>query len=1207
MTNISVFAKTFSDGITSVSIPDSLRNVGAGAFAGASGLTEAVLPNSVTNVGPFAFTDCSNLVSVSIGSGVRTLCDGAFSHCPVLDGVTVPDTVVETGVGVFQDCRSLRSVSLGNGRKSVGTTMFKDCTALERIVVPACVTNVNGGAFLNCSNLREVRLPESVSVIGNEAFRGCSSLASFAAPEELELLGERAFADCVSLSEFVPSAGLQGYLEGTFAGCISLGEAVMPRDSVLVGREAFFGCARLTNVVWNAGTELVDEWAFGGCSALESVSVPDSVRAILPNAFWGCTNLARMDLPFCGVSGSLGAASASSCFGVVFGEHPFEDSVETVQSFSPEDGDEVVFYLPDALKSVTVRGGTLQTGAFSGCWTLEEIVLGEGVPAVPDLCFVSCEALRSVRFPEGAETIGAGALAFCTGLRSVHLPASLSGMGASAFLRCDALEEATYGPNEGGTALVAPEGCSLGIEGVDPDEGRIVIGVNTPDVRDRIEWRHPDGGDALLGTNRFASVRLDDARRLRVVVVPVALFALDAENIRLSDPDEAPWNPAEDASAVGGRCLRSGAIGANGTSSVETALVGPGTLSFRWKISASRGDACTFYLDGTETGTVETRNGTMTTWATVTLDVPAGEHAARWTYARGSGSPAGEDAAFLDAVDWRPELSLAVSSAWGAASPAAGTHAFVYGDEVEASVSAPAAANGTRRVCTGWTGTGSVPASGTEDSLTFAIKENSSIVWNWRTDHWIDVAVSGGSTDFVPRWIEEGTEVAAEIVPATHLHSISISGDTAGATLDGMTLRFAADRPRTIRVRIDEVKVPLSVESEWGNPSPTNGVHLLSWGTEVAASVANPEPEDGVQRVCTGWRGTGSVPASGRGSRTVFTLAEESSLVWEWKTNVLIRLETDGAVETDRSGGWTEKGTTVVANWIPTAEFYAVSLSGDADGVTLDETHRTLEIPADRPRTLVLSVRTFTIPGALDAQGLHWETGGDAPWFPQAAETSDGEDAAQSGGVLGDGVSYLETTLSGPGTFAWSWKIDAAGNAGVDVLLDGTWRNSFVPASDWSRETLEIGGAGEHVVRFEFWNAGTAATAGDRAFVDLVSWDGGVPGGRKTQTTPVPVPFSWLDGDGVVSDGDYEAAAWAQAANGRPVWECYVADLDPEDPDDDLVAGIEMEDGQANVTILKGEKATRSYEIQGAPAPGGPWGERNGNSRFFRVKASLPE
>ena len=104
------------------------------------------------------------------------------------------------------------------------------------------------------------------------------------------------------------------------------------------------------------------------------------------------------------------------------------------------------------------------------------------------------------------------------------------------------------------------------------------------------------------------------------------------------------------------------------------------------------------------------------------------------------------------------------------------------------------------------------------------------------------------------------------------------------------------------------------------------------------------------------------------------------------------------------------------------------------------------------------------------------------------------------------------------------------------------------------------------------------------------------------------IPKSWLSGNAAgalaAANGNYWAAARVKAANGRPVWECYVADLDPEDPDSDLVAGIEMSDGAPRVWILKGESGERNYEIQGAPSPNGPWGERNEYSRFFRIRVA---
>ncbi len=57
---------------------------------------------------------------------------------------------------------------------------------------------------------------------------------------------------------------------------------------------------------------------------------------------------------------------------------------------------------------------------------------------------------------------------------------------------------------------------------------------------------------------------------------------------------------------------------------------------------------------------------------------------------------------------------------------------------------------------------------------------------------------------------------------------------------------------------------------------------------------------------------------------------------------------------------------------------------------------------------------------------------------------------------------------------------------------------------------------------------------------------------QETQTTPVPVPHTWIDNYPALlagQSGDYEAAANAAAANGRKVWECYTVGLDPVNND----------------------------------------------------------
>lgn len=75
--------------------------------------------------------------------------------------------------------------------------------------------------------------------------------------------------------------------------------------------------------------------------------------------------------------------------------------------------------------------------------------------------------------------------------------------------------------------------------------------------------------------------------------------------------------------------------------------------------------------------------------------------------------------------------SLTVSSAHDSPSPQNGITYFYDGQSVTCSVTSPVTEGNTVWTCTGWTGTGSVPSSGTDKTVTFAITEDSSITWNW--------------------------------------------------------------------------------------------------------------------------------------------------------------------------------------------------------------------------------------------------------------------------------------------------------------------------------------------------------------------------------------------------------------------------------------------------------------------------------------------
>ena len=95
---------------------------------------------------------------------------------------------------------------------------------------------------------------------------------------------------------------------------------------------------------------------------------------------------------------------------------------------------------------------------------------------------------------------------------------------------------------------------------------------------------------------------------------------------------------------------------------------------------------------------------------------------------------------------------------------------------------------------------------------------------------------------------------------------------------------------------------------------------------------------------------------------------------------------------------------------------------------------------------------------------------------------------------------------------------------------------------------------------------------------------------ETTTTTPVPVPFEWLEENlGVILEengGDYEAAAWTKASNEMAVWECYLIGLDPASEDAAFAVKLDFVDGKPVVQWDPdlnegGEKKERTYRVWG--------------------------
>ncbi len=176
----------------------------------------------VTSVGVGVFDGCTSLTSVTIPDGVKNIGDYAFAGCTNLKSVVLPDSVTSIGECVFQLCKNLESVRLPNGITSIEIDTFRDCRSLVSVVIPEGVTSIGIGAFSECESLTSIIIPDTVTNIGNYAFQSCKSLTSIVFEANITSIGKWAFSYCEKLTSVTIPKNIKSIGESSFSGCDEL-------------------------------------------------------------------------------------------------------------------------------------------------------------------------------------------------------------------------------------------------------------------------------------------------------------------------------------------------------------------------------------------------------------------------------------------------------------------------------------------------------------------------------------------------------------------------------------------------------------------------------------------------------------------------------------------------------------------------------------------------------------------------------------------------------------------------------------------------------------------------------------------------------------------------------------------------------------------------------------------------------------------------
>lgn len=269
--------KGFADGKSeaNITIPASVEADGTelpvtaiadNAFNNNTTLTSVSIPSSVKTIGAEAFHTCSNLTSIVInGDGLQELGQFAFAGTGITS-IVLPSSLTKTGEYTLSACASLKNVKFNSKyiTSYEGNNTFTGSNNIEHIFVPASALDSYKTKFSN----NEAKIITEFEV-GSFKYQIYDDLKTVACTG---LASDNAEATTISIPASISFGGLELAV-------------------TTIGVSAFNGNRSLTSVDFSEAINLttISKYAFANTTGLQSITIPESVTFIGEMAFMGST------------------------------------------------------------------------------------------------------------------------------------------------------------------------------------------------------------------------------------------------------------------------------------------------------------------------------------------------------------------------------------------------------------------------------------------------------------------------------------------------------------------------------------------------------------------------------------------------------------------------------------------------------------------------------------------------------------------------------------------------------------------------------------------------------------------------------------------------------------------------------------------------------------------------------------------------------
>ena len=281
------------------------------------GCSNTKIPDGIVAIGPYAFAGAPGLKDIDIPESVRYIFDGAFAFCP-LNKISIPKSVVLLDDNPFFGCSEVESITVQEGNPVYSSpqgcnaivTNGNDISQKSRPEIAEILEYFNMGKYLYrkpatlIQGCRNTVIPASAKTIGYGSFAFCNGLESIIIPESVTTVESDAFLDCPDLNELIIPASVTDFHKSNY--CPKLERIIVSKDNpvydsrdncnAIIETEddnLIMGCMK---TVIPATVKFIEAGAFEHVYGLKSVVIPNSVERIGPDAFRDCAGLESVSI-----------------------------------------------------------------------------------------------------------------------------------------------------------------------------------------------------------------------------------------------------------------------------------------------------------------------------------------------------------------------------------------------------------------------------------------------------------------------------------------------------------------------------------------------------------------------------------------------------------------------------------------------------------------------------------------------------------------------------------------------------------------------------------------------------------------------------------------------------------------------------------------------------------------------------------------------